>query len=535
MRKEKLSTLCDVKNGYAFKSRDYVDTGYRVIRITNVQKGVVVDNDPKFISRTIADKSSNLKMKPGDILISLTGNVGRVGRIQEYHLPAVLNQRVGLIRPRSDELDDHFLFQYLNSDNFEKEAINNSFGVAQLNLSSKWVENHKIPLPPLDDQRRIAHLLGMVEGLIARRKQHLQQLDNLLKSVFLEMFGDPVRNEKDWDKKAFRDVTLKFSDGPFGSNLKSSHYQSEGIRVVRLNNIGVWEFNDSDKAYVSQRHYEDVLKKYTCIPGDVLIGTMGDPNIRACLLPESIPIAINKADCVLCRVNPNYLSPYYILGLLNNPGALNLVSNLLHGQTRTRVSMGQLAKLEIAIPPIELQKQFSVIVERVESLKIRYQQSLTDLESLYGALSQKAFKGELDLSRVPLPVETTVEIPYESLQTIATETVFELPKPIDLAALKTPDGRKALMDEWLNAWLENLEDAPFASQEFMEAARQRQWEQAEDDVPEWGLAEYDYIKSWVFEQIQLNKLKQTRNTIYVNGKPKFGNQVFLRTRNPKFL
>ncbi len=263
----------------------------------------------------------------------------------------------------------------------------------------------EIPLPPLGDQKRIVHLLRTVEGLIAQRKQHLQHLDDLLKSVFLDMFGDPVRNEKGWEKNVLRDTTLKFSDGPFGSNLKTSHYQNEGIRVIRLNNIGVWNFNDSDKVYVSQQHYENVLKKHTCLPGDIIIGTMGDPNIRACLLPENISVAINKSDCVLCRTNPKIVSPYYILGLLNNPCALSLISNLLHGQTRTRVSMGQLAKLEIPIPPLERQNQFAVIVKKVEGLKSRYQESLADLQNVYDALSQKAFKGELDLSRVRLSEE----------------------------------------------------------------------------------------------------------------------------------
>ena len=103
MRKEKLSNLCKISNGFAFKSDDYVSHGHRVMRITNVQKGLVVDNDPKFIPNKIADKVNNFKLNVGDILVSLTGNVGRVGRVLSQHLPAVLNQRVGLIRPTSTE------------------------------------------------------------------------------------------------------------------------------------------------------------------------------------------------------------------------------------------------------------------------------------------------------------------------------------------------------------------------------------------------------------------------------------------------
>ncbi|HPX25946.1 MAG TPA: restriction endonuclease subunit S, partial [Treponemataceae bacterium] len=234
MRKESLSSLCKIINGYAFKSTDYTGTGYRVIRITNVQKGIVVDNDPKFIPEVIADKADSSKLMKNDILISLTGNVGRVGRIDEQLLPAVLNQRVGLIRINTSKLDDKYLFQYLNSDTFENEAINNSNGVAQLNLSSKWVEKHQIPLPPLDDQKRIAHLLGKVEGMIAQRKQHLQQLDELLKSVFLEMFGDPVRNEKGWEKKPLENYMKEFPNN--GLYKPQSDYGS-GTKIVRIDSF----------------------------------------------------------------------------------------------------------------------------------------------------------------------------------------------------------------------------------------------------------------------------------------------------------
>jgi type I restriction enzyme S subunit len=408
------------------------------------------------------------------------------------------------------KIDAGYVFQFFKGN---MQVLESGFkGAGLKHISKAYLSDIQISHPEeIDDQKRIAHLIGKVERLIARRKQHLKQIYDLLKSVFLEMFGDPVRNEKGWDKNVFREVTIKFSDGPFGSNLKSSHYRSEGIRVVRLNNIGVWEFNNSDKAYVSQQHYEDVLKKYSCFSGDVLIGTMGDPNIRACLLPESIPVAINKADCVLCRINPNYLSAYYILGLLNNPRTLSLVSNLLHGQTRTRVSMGQLAKLEIPIPPIDLQNQFAAIVKKVEGIKSRYQQSLADLESLYGALSQKAFKGELDLSRVPLATKgpeifEEEKIDVEEKQPMAS--LFELPAPEALAIFQTAEGRKSLLGEWLNAWLEHLGDAPFTAQAFMEAARQRLWELAEDEAPDWGAAEYDELKAWVFEALEQGRLTQ---------------------------
>ena len=175
------------------------------------------------------------------------------------------------------------------------------------------------------------------------------------------------------------------------------------------------------------------------------------------------------------------------------------------------ISKANLKQVLLPVPPIPLQNQYATIVEMVEGLKARYQQSLTDLESLYAALSQKAFKGELDLSRVPLPAEG-LEIADEEATDIEEqqpmEPLLELPAPEDLAVLQTAEGRTLLLEKWLNAWLEQLGDAPFSAQAFMDAARQRVSELAEDEAPDWGVAEYDELKTWVFDALEQGRLTQ---------------------------
>jgi len=175
------------------------------------------------------------------------------------------------------------------------------------------------------------------------------------------------------------------------------------------------------------------------------------------------------------------------------------------------ISKTNLKKVLLPIPPTALQNQFATIVKKVESLKSRYQQSLTDLETLYGALSQKAFKGELDLSRVPLPTEDNdmmQEDITEAEDTQPMEPSFELPAPADLSALHSPEGRKSLIDQWLTAWLEHLGGAPFAVQPFMETARQQLGELTEDGTSDWGAAEYGEIKVIVFEALKQGRLIQ---------------------------
>jgi type I restriction enzyme, S subunit len=361
----------------------------------------------KYVPISFFHNLRNGLISKHDILIvkdgATTGKVSFV--LPEFPFDnAAVNEHVFLLKINKQKAYPSYVFYYLFSNQGRREIMKDFRGATVGGISRRFADFVKVPLPSLPDQIRIATILSKAEALIAQRKESLRLLDELLKSTFLEMFGDPVRNEKGWEKATLRGLSVKFSDGPFGSNLKTCHYQDAGIRVIRLNNIGINKFMNTDKAFISQAHFDEVLKKYLCLPGDVVIGTMGDPNIRACIIPEYIEMAVNKADCVLCRPNKDKALPEYLTGLINSPSFLSLAANLFHGQTRTRVSMGQLAALKIPVPSIELQTQFAQIVDKIESLKTYYQASLKELENLYGSLSQRAFKGALDLSKMEVQV-----------------------------------------------------------------------------------------------------------------------------------
>lgn len=202
----RLGDVCEILNGYAFKSANYTDKGVRIIRISNVQKGYIEDNTPAFYPFDDINVAK-YELFEGDLLLSLTGNVGRVGRLDKKFLPAALNQRVACIRIKDNTaLDKSFLFDLLNSDSFEQKCILSSKGVAQKNLSTEWLKDYKIPLPPLDEQREIAAVLDKVSDLIAKRRQQLNKLDELVKSRFIEMFGVYPANPMGWEIGTIRDI-----------------------------------------------------------------------------------------------------------------------------------------------------------------------------------------------------------------------------------------------------------------------------------------------------------------------------------------
>lgn len=467
-----------------------------------------------FVEVTYADKPSraDISVCPGDVLFARMKGTKKVLEVDRSLAGIIVSTGFAVLRP-TEECHGNFLSLYLKSDDFERQKEKYCSGAIQPAITNAGIKNLTIPFPPLDDQKRIAYLLGKVEGLIARRKQHLQQLDDLLKSVFLEMFGDPITNPRKFPVRKLSEFYINPKDGtkcgPFGSALKKDELVDSGIPVWNMDNIDpsgrmVLPF----RMWITKEKYKD-LASYSVIDGDIIISRAGTVG-KMCVARMNGEPAIISTNLIRLRLGDK-LRPLHIVSLMNYcKGRVGRLKTGADGAF-THMNTGILDKLEFPYPPTELQNQFAAVVEKVEGLKSRYQQSLTDLESLYGALSQKAFKGELDLSRVVLPaegLEVAEEEKTEVEEKQPMEPLFELPAPEKLAVLQTAEGRKSLLGEWLNAWLAQLGGAPFATQAFMDAARQRLWDLAEDDAPGWGAAEYDAIKAFVFQALEQGRLTQ---------------------------
>ena len=163
----RLEDIVSFLNGYAFKSNKYVDKGIRIIRITNVQEGYMEDPEPKYYSKDPAVDWEKYELFEGDMLMSLTGNVGRVAFLPKEMLPAALNQRVACIRRKSAYYDEKFLFRYFSSPHFIKTIISSSKGMAQKNASTEWLKQSIFPLPPLAEQRRIVAKIDELFNLLS--------------------------------------------------------------------------------------------------------------------------------------------------------------------------------------------------------------------------------------------------------------------------------------------------------------------------------------------------------------------------------
>ena len=211
----KIGEACDILNGFAFKSENYINSGVRVIRIANVQKGFIEDKTPAFYPIDTQGLEKYL-LKENDLLMSLTGNVGRVALLEKNMLPAALNQRVACLRLKSDKITKTFLFHYLNSDYFEQKCIQASNGIAQKNMSTEWLKEYEIPLYPLQEQISIADKFDRISKILVLRQRQLEQLDLLAKSRFIEMFGDPIHNPKCYPVHQLSEYIVSLTSGSRG-------------------------------------------------------------------------------------------------------------------------------------------------------------------------------------------------------------------------------------------------------------------------------------------------------------------------------
>ena len=391
MKKVKLGEVCEILNGFAFKSLLYVNEGIRIIRITNVQKGYIEDSDPKYYPIEYTNSIEKYILKENDLLMSLTGNVGRVGLISKTMLPAALNQRVACLRTIDSLISKEYVFQFLNSDLFEQSAIRSSNGVAQKNLSTDWLKKVEITYPSVEQQELITSTLNLIERLICCRKEQNKKLNELVKSRFNEMFGDPVLNEMGWEKHRLSELTLKIGSGATPRGGRES-YVNEGIALIRSMNVYDGKFMFKDLAYLTNIQAEK-LNNVIVESDDVLLNITGASVSRCCIVPQNIlPARVNQHVSII-RCKKHLLSPIFLNQLLITSEFKSLLLKIgeSSGATRQAITKNQIEELYVPFPPLSLQNEFADFVAQVDKSQLAIQKSLEELETLKKSLMQEYF------------------------------------------------------------------------------------------------------------------------------------------------
>lgn len=296
----------------------------------------------------------------------------------------------------SEDVDQKFLYYALSKRGF-KDVIT---GAAQPQITREGLSKIVLDIPESKDyQLHIANLLSKAETLISQRKESIRLLDEFLKSTFLEMFGDPVKNEKEFQKYRLGDFIIEIIAGSSYGGEQKEFLKEDEFGVLKVSAVTWGVFNPKEFKVINKND----------IKGEIIHPSKGDllfsrANTRVlvgatCIVDKDYPKLFLPDKLWNLKLRDNELNKVFVHFLFKNKSFKNILTREASGTSGSmlNISMEKLRNIRFPKPPIALQTQFAQIVEKTEALKTQYQQSLQELENLYGSLSQKAFNGELSL------------------------------------------------------------------------------------------------------------------------------------------
>ncbi|MBT9548726.1 MAG: restriction endonuclease subunit S [Candidatus Sericytochromatia bacterium] len=390
---KKLKTIAEIVSGSTPKTsnKDYWNGNILWVTPKDLSKlrGKYIEETEKKITEAGYQSCSTTLVPAGSVLLSSRAPIGHLA-IAKKEL--CTNQGFKTFLPKP-ELDSGYLYYALKY--YMQEIKNIGRGAIFAEISKSMIENFEIPVPEsYEDQIRIATLLSHVEAQIAARKESLKLLDELVKSAFLKMFGDPVKNEKGWEKQPLTTVCILQSGGtPSKANPNFWDGNLPWFSPKDLKKSDLWDSIDHINENVPAQTNIRLLPKDTV----VIV-------VRGMILAHTFPVSVLRIKATINQdmkaLMPQVeLHSQFLAECLRSQSkfVLQQVSEAAHGTKR--LDSEGLHKIGIILPPSKLQNKFAALVEKVEAIKSQYQQSLSELENLYASLSQRAFRGELDLSQ----------------------------------------------------------------------------------------------------------------------------------------
>ncbi len=395
----------DWRGGAPFEPEDFTEQGFPVLHKGAIQKRgqILVDSKKKTYTtekyaqshfKSVIDKSY-MTVTLRDLVPS-GPSIGLIADLANFPIEKyILAQGAYGFQINTERLNPAYLVWLSNYEPFREYLKRYCVGSTQIHIRTPIFQELKIPLPPLEEQRRIAAILDKADAVRRKRQSAIALTEELLRSAFLETM------EK-WSSKC-RAVNLKqttlsernsFVNGPFGSNLLTSELQNEGVPVVYIRDIRDGIYRRVSKSYVSQAKARE-LNTCNVKPGDVLIAKVGDPPGIAAVYPSFESDAIVTQDVIRMRINRKVATPEFIASYINSPIGKHSLKCITVEATRSRFPLGDFKSVIVELPPIEAQEQFSQVVIQARLAQSHIIQKSFIESNLFNSLLQKAFRGEL--------------------------------------------------------------------------------------------------------------------------------------------
>ncbi len=290
-------------------------------------------------------------------------------------------------------VDPKFVYYYISGNiNLLEEGFK---GAGLKHISKGYINEIQIPLPPLPIQKRIAEILDAADALKRKDQELIKKYDVLAQAIFIDMFGDPVKNEKGWETKILKNITTKIGSGATPSGGKTA-YKTSGISLIRSMNVYDFSFKWKDLAFIDDTQAAK-LNNVEVKSKDVLFNITGASVCRCSIVPdELLPARVNQHVSII-RAKTELLNPVFLNHLLVSD---KVKRNLLGvgaggGAVMEAITKEQLENFEIILPPINVQNKFEELINIVFAQKKIQISSESFANKLFGSLVQKAFNSNI--------------------------------------------------------------------------------------------------------------------------------------------
>lgn len=383
--------IVDGPFGSSLKTSDYVDEGVPVLQGKNITGNRFKFFDVRYITEKKAESIKRSTVKVGDHLLVKIGSIGYSAIIDDLygHDFAIIPANLAKITPNKEVIDSRYLHRYLTSDSAIRYFQKIASKTAQPALSLSKIKALEIPLPPLAEQRRIASILDQADELRQKRQQAIEKLDQLLQATFIDMFGDPVSNPKGWEKDELQNICKQVIDCPHSTPT----WSDKGIICLRTSNLGKGEWIWEDTRYVSSEEYKERTKRSEIFEGDIILSREGTVGIAA-IVPNDLKLSLGQRLVQLTPRLDRINSEFLLQVLLYDLDPIR-ISSLMVGSTSKHINVKDLRALKVFVPPLELQRKFSLIALQISQQKIELKSSLSNVDNLFKSLQNQAFNGTL--------------------------------------------------------------------------------------------------------------------------------------------
>jgi type I restriction enzyme, S subunit len=414
----RLGDVADILNGYAFKSKDFIDQGIPVIKIKNITPPIIDIKDVQNVSEDLYNEKQRYALQYNDILISMTGSgvnqiasaVGKVGRVRIKNKRLLLNQRVGkLVITNKEKCNYDFLYYFLIQDEIRYSLAASAGGSAnQANISPAQIKNLKINIPPLTEQNKIAKMLVSLDEKIETNHQLKEKLEKMGQLIFKQWFvdfefpdtnGDPyksnggemVESERGTIPKGWEWNDLySFADVIYGAAFKSKLFNEtgEGLPLIRIRDL-----KTANPAFYTTEEN----KKGTVINvGDILVGMDAEFTPTIWFGKKGY---LNQRVCLI-KPNKDYIHNYFIYEVIKP--YMKFFEHSKTGTTVIHLGKSDIDTIKVVLPPKDLLFHFKDLINPIYSKMLEVSKENFILNELRDNLLPKLISGEI---RVPIEPE----------------------------------------------------------------------------------------------------------------------------------